>query len=173
MRAIKSNQIALRNCSGMAKLLSIRAQLFTTAAFVQNWPMYAPSLLKDCTSLLMIAVLIGPRNGSSPVSTPSRSTSNNPGNPTTFFLSGVTSGLWLLMALTPILSISPCLACRLPLPPAFVEELGKGLLCSLSSRNHKTFSGMSLCGKVLGTYLINTARAIHMANCREPGSLLT
>ena len=95
----------------MANLLSIRTQLFTTAAFVQNWVIYAPSLLKDCTSLLMIAVLIGPRNGSSPVSSPSRSTSNNPGNPTTFFLSGVTSGLWLLMALTPILRISPCLAC--------------------------------------------------------------
>ena len=104
-------RIALRNCSGMASLLSIRTQLFTTAAFVQNWAMYAPSLLKDCTSLLTIADLIGPRNGSSPVSSPNRSTSNSPGNPTTFFLSCVTSGLWLLMALTPIRSVSPRLAC--------------------------------------------------------------
>ena len=104
-------KMALRSCSGIANLLSIRTQVFTTAAFVQNWAMYDPSLLKDCTPLLVIAVLIGPRNGSSPVSSPSKSTSKSPGKSTTFFLSGVTNVSWLLMALTPNLIAPLCLAC--------------------------------------------------------------
>ena len=60
-----------------------------------------------------------------------------------------------------------------PLPPALIEEMSEGLLRNLSSSDHETFSRMSLSGNVSGTYLINTARAIHRANCRYLGSYLT
>ena len=55
---------------------------------------------------------------------------------------------------------------RHPLPPALIKELSEGPLRILTSSNSETFSRMSLPGNVSGTYLINTARVIHRANCR-------
>ena len=110
MRSVKASQKGTRSCSGVASLLSIRTPLFTTAAFVQNWVLIAPSLLKDCTTLLIIAVRIGHRNVSSLVSSPSKSTSKSPGRPTTCHLFRVTMGLGFLTALIPILTTASCRA---------------------------------------------------------------
>ena len=116
-------RIARLNCSGIASLLSIKTQLFVTAAFDQNCAIYIPNLLKDCTSLLMIAVLIGPRNWSFPVTSASRSTSKKSGKPTTVprdegFVTVISMDPHLNRSLlSGFLGQSP--------PPAFVEEMNQ------------------------------------------------
>ena len=103
-------RIELLSCSGIASLLSIRTQLLSTAVFDQNWAMYTPSLLKDCTSLFMMAFHFAPSSWSSPLSSASRSTSNSLGRSTNFCISRVTRGLCPLIARIPNWTTDSCRA---------------------------------------------------------------
>ena len=59
---------------------------------------YDPNLLRDCTSLLIIVVRIGPKKWSSPVSWESRSPSKSSWNQKSFLLSRLSNGFHHLIA---------------------------------------------------------------------------
>ena len=99
-------RMAFLRCSGIASLLSMITQLFTTAALVQNWAIYDPNLLNDVTFLLMMARFMGPRNLSSSVSSVWWSASNSPGKPTMSFRVLDRRGFPPLMSRTPSFAIA-------------------------------------------------------------------
>ena len=86
----------------MVSLLSMTTQLLTIAAVDQNWAIYAPSLVKEVTSLFTKARFMGPRKRSSAVSSVNSLASKSQGRPTISFLDEERRGLPPFTANTPI-----------------------------------------------------------------------